>query len=140
MKNDSIKIEQSDACIHSALRENYRTKGKIMIIHGGPRKNMNTAVYTMNATTEQAPTTPQGMKNVEWVLGTCLGCEVKVVQANQTKQVKDYSRYQYSESMAQSHDKWHNEHFTAGTPESLRCSYLPAYVMAQTAICSLTSS
>ena len=43
MKNDSIKREQSDACIDSAERENYRTKGKIMIIDGGPRKNMNTA-------------------------------------------------------------------------------------------------
>jgi hypothetical protein len=43
MKNDSIKREQSDACIDSAERENYRTKGKIMIIDGGPSKNMNTA-------------------------------------------------------------------------------------------------
>ena len=38
--NDSIKREQSDACIDSAERENYRTKcKKIMIIDGGPRKN-----------------------------------------------------------------------------------------------------
>ena len=35
-----------------------------------------------------------------------------VIQANQTKQVKDYSRYEFAESMAQSHDKWHEEHFT----------------------------
>ena len=77
-----------------------------------PKQIPVTMIYTMNATTEQAPTTLQGMKNVEWVLGTCLGCEVEVVQANQTKQVMDYSRYEFSESMAQSHDKWHKEHFT----------------------------
>lgn len=77
-----------------------------------PKQMPVTMIYTMNATTEQAPTTLQGMKNVEWVLGTCLGCEVEVVQANQTKQVKDYSRYEFAESMAQSHDKWHKEHFT----------------------------
>ena len=76
-----------------------------------PKQMPVTMIYTMNATTEQAPTTLQGMKNVEWVLGTCLGCEVEVIQANQTKQVKDYSRYEFAESMAQSHDKWHEEHF-----------------------------
>ena len=76
-----------------------------------PKKMPVTMIYTMNATPEQAPMTLQGMKNVEWVLGTCLGCEVEVVQANCTKQVKDYSRFEFAESMVQAHDKWHDEHF-----------------------------
>ena len=41
----------------------------------------------------------------------CFGCEVETIMANQTKQVKDYSRYEFSEATAQAHDKWHEEHF-----------------------------
>ena len=87
-------------------------------------------IYTMNATTEQAPTTLQGMKNVEWVLGTCLGCDVEVIQANQTKQVKDYSRYELAESLAQSHDKWHEEHFA----EELQRAFESGKLMAKKTI------
>jgi hypothetical protein len=44
-------------------------------------------------------------------LGKALGCEPEVVMANCSKQVNDYSRYDFSEQMAHSHDKWHEEHF-----------------------------
>jgi hypothetical protein len=33
------------------------------------------------------------------------------ILALSTKQVKDYSRFEFTDDWAQSHDKWHDEHF-----------------------------
>jgi multimeric flavodoxin WrbA len=76
-----------------------------------PKKMPVTMIYTMNASPEQAPGTLQNMKGVEAVLGMSFGNTPEVIMANNTKQVNDYSRYDFSEQMAQSHDKWHEEHF-----------------------------
>jgi multimeric flavodoxin WrbA len=76
-----------------------------------PKKMPVTMIYTMNATPEQAEMLKGTMGMTEKFLGMALGCEVEVLQANCTKQVKDYSRYDFSEEMAKTHDKWHDEHF-----------------------------
>ena len=76
-----------------------------------PKKMPVTMIYTMNATPEQAPSTLKNMAGIEMFTGMALGCEVEVIQANCTKQVADYSRFDFSEGMAQAHDKWHEEHF-----------------------------
>ena len=58
-----------------------------------PKKMPVTMIYTMNATPEQAEMLKGTMSMTEKFLGMALGCEVEVIQANCTKQVKDYSRF-----------------------------------------------
>ena len=76
-----------------------------------PKKMPVTMIYTMNASPEQFDRMKASLSSIPMYLGMALGCEPEVVMANCTKQVNDYSRYDFSEQMALSHDKWHEEHF-----------------------------
>lgn len=93
-----------------------------------PKKMPVTFIYTMNGMPHHGEQVRQSsMKNVEMMTGLALGCEVEVLQANCTKQVNDYSRYEFSDEMAQSHDKWHEEHF----PEELQRAFEAGKRMAE---------
>ena len=76
-----------------------------------PKQMPVTMIYTMNASPEQYGMMQATLGTIPMYLGMALGCEVETVMANQTKQVKDYSRFEFSETMAEAHDKWHEEHF-----------------------------
>ena len=93
-----------------------------------PKKMPVTFIYTMNGTPQNGEQVSQSsMQMVEMMTGMALGCKVDVLQANCTKQVKDYSRYEFSDEMAQAHDKWHEEHF----PEELQRAYDAGKRMAE---------
>ncbi len=70
-----------------------------------------TMIYTMNASPEQYDMMKATLSPMPMYLSMALGCEVETIMANCTKQVKDYSRYEFSDATAQAHDKWHEEHF-----------------------------
>ena len=86
---------------------NYRT-GSFAAL----KKMPVTMIYTMNASPEQYEMMKATLSPMQMYLGMALGCEVEVIMANCTKQVKDYSRFEFSETMVQAHDKWHEEHFS----------------------------
>ena len=65
----------------------------------------------MNASPEQYDMMKATLSPMPMYLSMALGCEVETIMANCTKQVKDYSRYEFSDATAQAHDKWHEEHF-----------------------------
>jgi multimeric flavodoxin WrbA len=76
-----------------------------------PKKNMPCAIiYTMNASKEYQ----QGMENMYQAneeLFSKFFSKPERILALSTKQVKDYSRFEFTDDWAQSHDKWHDEHF-----------------------------
>ena len=86
---------------------NYRTGS-----FAAPKKMPVTMIYTMNASPEQYEMMKATLSPMPMYLGMALGCEVEIIQANCTKQVKDYSRFEFSETMAQTHDQWHEEHWS----------------------------
>lgn len=76
-----------------------------------PRKNIPSAViYTMNAGEDYQPMMESTYKANDDLLSRYFDKPERVL-AISTKQVKDYSRFEFSEAMAQSHDRWHSEHF-----------------------------
>ena len=75
-------------------------------------KNMPVSViYTMNATPAQAEMLHKTMATVHMVLGTALGHEVEVIQANNTTQVKNYAPYDFAEGVAERKKAWRDAHW-----------------------------
>lgn len=93
---------------------NYRTGA-----FAAPKKMPVTMIYTMNASPEQYDMMKATLTPMSMYLGMALGCEVETIMANCTKQVQNYSRFEFSEEMGAAHDKWHEEHF----PEELQRAY-----------------
>ncbi len=76
-----------------------------------PKKNVPSAViYTMNASTEYQEKMEEIYQRLEQLIGRFFDKPDRILSIS-TKQVKDYSRFEFSEEWAQAHDKWHEEHF-----------------------------
>ncbi|NLV52821.1 MAG: flavodoxin family protein [Bacteroidales bacterium] len=92
-----------------------------------PKKNIPSAIiYTMNAGEENQDIIENMCQHNEWLLGMFYEKPDRIL-AKSTKQVKDYSRFEFSEAMAQSHDQWHEEHFA----EELQSAYDAGKRMAE---------
>ena len=76
-----------------------------------PKKMPVVMIYTMNATPEQAEMMKGTLDNVEKYLGFALGCEVEVIQANNTTQVKNYAIFDFAEGTAEAKKRWRDEHW-----------------------------
>lgn len=76
-----------------------------------PKKMPVTMIYTMNASPEQAPGTLKNMAGVEMFTGMALGCEVEVIQANNTTQVNNYAIFDFAEGTAEAKKRWRDEHW-----------------------------
>jgi len=77
-----------------------------------PKKMPVTMIYTMNAGPAYSEQMHKGaLGQVESLLGSALGCTVEIIEANNTTQVKDYSRYDFSEGTAEAKKKWRDEHW-----------------------------
>lgn len=79
-----------------------------------PKQGVPSAIiYTMNSSTaepEQMELLEQMFRRNEYLVGTFFDTPERVV-AMETKQVKDYNRFEFTIAWAQAHDKWHDEHF-----------------------------
>ena len=76
-----------------------------------PKKMPVTMIYTMNATPEQAEMLKGTMGMVEKFLGMALGCDVEVIQANNTTQVNNYAIFDFAEGTAEAKKRWRDEHW-----------------------------
>jgi len=77
-----------------------------------PKKMPVTLIYTMNGMPKNGDDVIRGtMSTFQWVLGSSLGCEPEIIQANNTTQVKDYSRYEFAEGVAESKKAWRDAHW-----------------------------
>lgn len=76
-----------------------------------PKKMPVTMIYTMNATPEQAAMTLQSMQGIQMYTGMAFGCEVEVIQANNTTQVNNYERFDFSEGTAEAKKAWKDAHW-----------------------------
>ena len=77
-----------------------------------PKKMPVTLIYTMNGMPKNGDDVVNGsMKNFQWVLGLCLGCEPEIIQANNTTQVNDYSRFHFAEGTAEAKKAWRDAHW-----------------------------
>ena len=77
-----------------------------------PPKKMPVAfMYTMNATEEQFPMCHKQLELMETFIGSALGGEVFRVNAFNTYQVKDYSRYEFAPGTAEAKDAYRAEHW-----------------------------
>lgn len=77
-----------------------------------PKKMPVTFIYTMNGTAENGEDVKNGtMRNVQFMTGLALGCEVEVLQANNTTQVNDYSRFEFADGIAEAKKAWKDAHW-----------------------------
>ena len=76
-----------------------------------PKKMPVTMIYTMNATPEQAAMTLQSMQGIQMYTGMAFGCEVEVIQANNTTQVNIYERFDFFEGTAEAKKAWKDAHW-----------------------------
>lgn len=84
-------------------------------------------IYTMNADENyQESMEPMYQRN-EMMLTMTGFDKPERIKAICTKQVKDYSRFDFTEEHAQAHDKWHDEHF----PEELQNAFDAGKRMAE---------
>lgn len=83
-------------------------------------------IYTMNAAPEHQQMMEGMYQRNEQSFSHFFQKPERII-AMSTKQVKDYSRFEFSEQLAQSHDKWHDEHF----PEELQAAFEAGKRMAE---------
>ncbi len=77
-----------------------------------PKKMPVTFIYTMNGMPDNAEDVSKNtMRNVEFMTGLALGCEVEVITACNTTQVNDYSRYHFADGTAEAKARWRAEHW-----------------------------
>jgi hypothetical protein len=77
-----------------------------------PKKMPATFIYTMNGMPSDGENMRQtGMKTIEMMTGVALGCEVEVIQANNTTQVKDYSRFEFADGTSETKTSWKDAHW-----------------------------
>ena len=77
-----------------------------------PKKMPVTFIYTMNGMPNNAEDVSKNtMRNVEFMTGLALGCEVEVITACNTTQVNDYSRYHFADGTAEAKARWRAEHW-----------------------------
>lgn len=77
-----------------------------------PKKMPVTFIYTMNGMPNNAEDVSKStMRNVEFMTGLALGCEVEVITACNTTQVNDYSRYHFADGTAEAKARWRAEHW-----------------------------
>ena len=67
-------------------------------------------IYTMNATEEQAPIIHKQLDIAEQMFGIALG-ETERIEAFNTYQMKDYSRYEFADGTAESKQAYKDEHW-----------------------------
>ena len=77
-----------------------------------PKLNRPSAIiYTMNAPEEYQKQMEQMYQRNEWMFTITSFEKPDRIIAMSTKQVKDYSKFEFTETHAHAHDKWHEEHF-----------------------------
>ena len=77
-----------------------------------PKKMPVTFIYTMNGMPKNGDDVRKStMRNVEFMTGLALGCEVEVIQANNTTQVNDYSRFEFADGISESKKAWRDTHW-----------------------------
>lgn len=77
-----------------------------------PKKMPVTFIYTMNGMpSDGEEIRNQHMHLVEMLTGMALGCTVEVIQANNTTQVNDYSRYDFASGTAEAKKAWRDAHW-----------------------------
>lgn len=100
-----------------------------------PKKLSVAFIYTMNGSPANADKIRRSsMRNMEFItnmaLSQELGREMEVLIANNTIQVKDYSRYNFADGTAEVKQEWHDKHWK----EDLRKAYEAGKRMASNEI------
>ena len=77
-----------------------------------PKKMPVTMIYTMNAGPAYSEQMHKGeLGQPEALLGSALGCTVEIIEANNTTQVNDYSRYHFADGTAEAKKQWRDAHW-----------------------------
>lgn len=99
-----------------------------------PKKGRPTAIiYTMNMGEEHQPMFEQLYQRNETMLTMAAYDKPEHIKALSTKQVKDYSKFDFTDEHAQTHDQWHAEHFPAELQEAFMAGVRMANRLAQSA-------
>lgn len=85
-----------------------------------PKSNRPSAIiYTMNTDKDNQQMLEQMYQRNDYLFTTCSFEKPERILAVSTKQVKDYSKFEFTDEWAKAHDQWHDEHF----PQELQNAY-----------------